>query len=137
MRAVFHASGSDAFFWGSTLGALALLVAYFLVVVSAAGALVGSPGRGTRWMLFIPFLAAVLAWCCVPLVATLLSPRLVGLVTSGFLAALATGAGLIRMRQFIRPDSGVQAGSMVRVADRWFRAAISHKPGRCPRAGAS
>ena len=110
MRAVFHASGSDAFFWGSTLGALALLVAYFLVVVSAAGALVGSPGRGTRWMLFIPFLAAVAiayTWVNIyPLQAgayrvipvdraglvlrapgVLLSPRLVGLVTSGFLAA--------------------------------------------------
>ena len=45
MRVVFRASGSDAFFWGSTLGALALLVAYLLVVVSAAGALMRPSGR--------------------------------------------------------------------------------------------
>jgi amino acid transporter len=112
MRFVFQASGSDAFFWGSTLGALALLVAYLLVVVSAAGALIGPSGQGTRWMLLIPALAAVaiaytfwvnvyppqpgayrvipwivLAWCCAPVVATLVNPRLVDLVTSGFLAA--------------------------------------------------
>ena len=43
----FDASGSDAFFWGSTLGALALLVAYLLVVLSAAGALMRPSGRGT------------------------------------------------------------------------------------------
>jgi amino acid transporter len=112
MRFVFQASGSDAFFWGSTLGALALLIAYLLVVVSAAGALIGPSGQGTRWMLLIPALAAVaitytfwvnvyppqpgayrvipwivLAWCCAPVVATLLNPRLVDLITSGFLAA--------------------------------------------------
>jgi len=112
MRIVFHASGSDAFFWGSTLGALALLIAYLLVVVSAAGALIRPSGQGTRWMLLVPSLAAlaitytfwvnvyppqpgayrlipwiVLAWCCAPIVATLLYPRLVGLVASGLLAA--------------------------------------------------
>jgi amino acid transporter len=112
MRVAFGASGSDAFFWGSTLGALALLVAYFLVVASAAGALMRSLEKETRCMLLIPALAAVaiaytfwvnvyppqpgayraipwlvLAWCCAPLVATLLNPRLVALVTSGFLAA--------------------------------------------------
>jgi predicted membrane channel-forming protein YqfA (hemolysin III family) len=118
MRVVFRASGSDAFFWGSTLGALALLVAYLLVVASAAGALMRPSGQGTRWLLFIPALAAVaiaytlwvnvyppqpgayrvipwivLAWCCVPLIATLLHPRLLDLVTSG---CLAVGA---RMKQ--------------------------------------
>ena len=112
MRVAFGASGSDAFFWGSTLGALALLVAYFLVVASAAGALIRSPEKETRWRLLIPALAAVaiaytfwvnvyppqpgayraipwivLAWCGTPLVGTLLNPRLVDLVTSGFLAA--------------------------------------------------
>jgi len=112
MRVAFGASGSDAFFWGSTLGALALLVAYFLVVASAAGALMRSQEKETRWMLLMPALAAgaiaytfwvnvyppqpgayraipwiVLAWCCAPLVATLLNPRMVDLVTSGFLAA--------------------------------------------------
>jgi amino acid transporter len=114
MRVVFHASGSDAFFWGSTLGALALLIAYLLVVASAAGALIRSAGPGTRWMLLVPTLAAVaiaytfwvnvyppqpgayrvipwvvLAWCCAPLIATFLHPRLVDLVASGFLAASA------------------------------------------------
>lgn len=112
VRVVFHASGSDAFFWGSTLGVLALLIAYLLVVVSAAGALVRPAGQGMRWMLFIPALAAlaivytfwvniyppqpgayrvfpwiVLAWCCAPVLATLLSPRLVDLIASGVLAA--------------------------------------------------
>jgi amino acid transporter len=114
MRFVFNASGSDAFFWASTLGALALLVAYFLVVASAAGALLRLSAKGMRWALLIPTLAAVaiaytlwvnvyppqpgayqvipwiaLAWCCAPLIATALNPRLVDLVTSGFLAASA------------------------------------------------
>jgi hypothetical protein len=82
------------------------------VVASAAGALVRSPQGEARWMLLVPALAAlaiaytfwvnvyppqpgayraipwiVLAWCCAPLVAMLLNPRLVDLVTSGFLAA--------------------------------------------------
>jgi hypothetical protein len=110
LRLVFRASASDAFFWGSTLGALALLVAYLLVVISAAGALL-RPSGGARWLLFIPALAAVaiaytlwvnvyppqpgayrvipwlvLAWCCVPVIATLLHPRLLDLVASGCLA---------------------------------------------------
>ena len=112
MRFLFHASGSDAFFWGSTLGALALLVAYLLVVVSAAGALMRPSGLGKRWMLAVPALAVlaiaytlwvnvyppqpgayrvipwiVFAWCCAPVIATLLHPRLLDLITSGFLAA--------------------------------------------------
>jgi hypothetical protein len=112
MRVAFHASGSDAFFWASTLGALALLIVYLLVVVSAAGALVHPSGQGMRWLLVIPAVAAlaiaytvwvnvyppqagayrvipwiVLAWCCAPVIATLLSPGLVALVTSGVLAA--------------------------------------------------
>ena len=112
LRLVFHASGSDAFFWGSTLGALALLVAYLLVVLSAAGALMRPSGRGMRWLLLIPGLAAVaiaytfwvnvyppqpgayrvipwivLVWCCAPVMATLFDPRLLELVASGCLAA--------------------------------------------------
>jgi amino acid transporter len=111
MRVAFQASGSDAFFWASTLGALALLIAYLLVVASAAGALMRPSGQATRWLLLIPALAAValiytvwvsiyppqpgaylvipwivLAWCCAPLVATLLNPKLLDLVRSGFLA---------------------------------------------------
>jgi len=112
LRLVFRASGSDAFFWGSTLGALALLVAYLLVVLSAAGALMRPSGRGMRWLLLIPALAAVaiaytfwvnvyppqpgayrvipwivLVWCCAPVMATLFDPRLLELATSGCLAA--------------------------------------------------
>jgi hypothetical protein len=93
---------------------LALLIAYVLVVVSAAGALISPSGQGMRWMLFIPVLAAsaltytfwvsiyppqpgayrvipwiVLAWCCAPVVAILLNPRLIELVKAGFLAASA------------------------------------------------
>jgi amino acid transporter len=114
LRLVFHASGSDAFFWGSTLGALALLVAYLLVVVSAAGALMRPSARDMRWLLFIPALAAVaiaytfwvnvyppqpgayrmipwivLIWCCAPIMATLFDPRLLDLVASGCLAVRA------------------------------------------------
>jgi amino acid transporter len=112
MRVAFRASGSDAFFWASTLGALALLIAYLLVVVSAAGALIRASGQAMRWLLLIPALAAValvytvwvniyppqpgaylvipwivLAWCCAPLVATLLNPKLLDRIRSGFLAA--------------------------------------------------
>jgi uncharacterized membrane protein YfcA len=92
------------------LGALALLVAYSLVV-TAAGALVGSLAQ-ERWMLFIPACAAiaiiymvwvniyppqpgayriipwiVLIWCCVSVVATLLGALLVKRITAGFRAA--------------------------------------------------
>jgi amino acid transporter len=101
MRVAFRASGSDAFFWASTLGALALLIAYLLVVASAAGALMRPSGQATRWLLLIPALAAValiytvwvnmipwivLVWCGAPVVATLLNPKLLDLVRSGFLA---------------------------------------------------
>jgi hypothetical protein len=111
MRVVFHASGSDAFFWASTLGALALLIVYLLVAVSAGGALIRWPKEGAQWILVIPALATlaiaytlwvnvrspdpgayrvipwiVLVWCCVPVVATVLYPRLVDLIASGFLA---------------------------------------------------
>jgi amino acid transporter len=117
MRGVFHASGSDGFFWASTIGAQALLVAYLLVTASAAGALLRSKHPGDRWMLFIPVLGAVaigytmwvniyppqpgayavmpwlvLAWCVAPLVATLMNPRLVEGVKSGFLTIRSRGA---------------------------------------------
>jgi len=111
MRVVFHASGSDAFFWASTLGALALLIAYLLVVAGAAAALIRSPSREAPWLLVIPALAAlaiaytfwvnvyppqpgayqvipwiVLAWCCAPVMAMLVNPRIVDLIKCGFLA---------------------------------------------------
>jgi amino acid transporter len=112
MRAVFHASGSEAFFWGSTLGALGLLVAYLLVVAAAAGALWRSSEPEGRWKLLVPLFAAlaiaytlwvnvyppqpgayrvipwiVLAWCCAAVLAALLDPRLSDRIKSGFLAA--------------------------------------------------
>src|SRR5262245_37717402 len=112
IRLVFQGSGSDAFFWGSTLGALALLIVYFLVAVSAAGALIRPSGREMLWLLFIPTVAAVaiaytfwvniyppqpgayrvlpwivVAWCCLPIIPTFLKPRLVALITCGFPAA--------------------------------------------------
>ena len=112
IRTVFHATGQDAFFWGSTLGALALLIAYLLVVASAAGAIIRSSAAAARWMLLIPSLAAVaiaytlwvnvaspdpgayqvipwivLAWCCAPVLAMALKPGLIDLIRSGFLAA--------------------------------------------------
>jgi amino acid transporter len=117
MRAAFRASGSDAFFWASTLGALALLIAYLLVVVSAAGALIRASEPAMRWLLLVPVLAAValiytvwvniyppqpgaylvipwivLAWCCAPVLATLLKPGLLDRVRSGFLAANSGGS---------------------------------------------
>jgi amino acid transporter len=110
MRGVFHASGSDAFFWASTIGALALLVAYLLVAASAAGTLLRSKHPCDQWLLFIPALGAVaigytmwvnvyppqagayavmpwlvLVWCVAPLLVTMINPRLIERVKSGFL----------------------------------------------------
>jgi amino acid transporter len=118
MCVAFHASGSDAFFWASTLGALALLIAYLLVVISAAGALLLPSGRGRRWMLIVPVLATaaiiytfwvnvyppqpaayryipwiVVAWCVAAVIATLVSATLVQRVASGVLATDAKTQG--------------------------------------------
>jgi amino acid transporter len=117
MRVVFHASGSDAFFWASTIGALALLVAYLLVAASAAGTLLRSQHRRDQRLLVIPALGAlaigytmwvnvyppqagayalipwlVLAWCVAPLFATMVNPGLVERVKSGFLTAHSSRA---------------------------------------------
>jgi amino acid transporter len=116
MRGVFRASGSDAFFWASTIGALALLVAYLLVAASAAGTLLRSKHPRDQWLLFIPAMGAVaigytmwvnvyppqagayavmpwlvLVWCVAPLLVTMINPRLVDRVKSGFLVS-ARGA---------------------------------------------
>ena len=113
---MFHASGSDAFFWASTIGALALLVAYLLVAASAAGTLLRSKRPRDQWLLFIPAFGAiaigytmwvnvyppqagayavmpwlVLVWCVAPLLVTMINPRLVDRVKSGFLVS-ARGA---------------------------------------------
>jgi amino acid transporter len=58
MRVLFHGSGSDPFFWASTMGALGLLVAYFLVVLSAAVSLFRSPEGAALWKIVIPCAAA-------------------------------------------------------------------------------
>lgn len=96
MRFPFHGSGSDPFFWSSTLAVLGLLVAYFLVVLAAGLSLLKSPDGGSRWMLLIPVTAAVaigytfwasvypvqpgaygvipwivLGWCVIPVIAML------------------------------------------------------------------
>ena len=59
MRLIFHATGSTPFFWASTLGALGLLVAYLLVVLSAAISLIRSPDGEGLWKIVIPCMAAV------------------------------------------------------------------------------
>ena len=57
MRLLFHASGSDPFFWASTMGALGLLVAYLLVVISAAISLIRNRDGESLWKIAIPCLA--------------------------------------------------------------------------------
>ncbi len=58
MRFVFHASGSTPFFWASTMGALGLLIVYFLVVLCAAISLLRSSDGEGLWKIVIPFVAA-------------------------------------------------------------------------------
>jgi hypothetical protein len=58
MRLVFHGNGSDPFFWASTIGVLALLGAYFLVVLSAGISVFRDPLSKKRWMILIPAIAA-------------------------------------------------------------------------------
>ena len=57
MRLVFHGNGSDPFFWASTIGVLALLGAYFLVVLSAGISVFRDPLSKKRWMILIPAIA--------------------------------------------------------------------------------
>jgi len=110
MCLVFKASGSDAFFWGSTLAALALLVAYLLVVLAAAKSVFDSGVR--RFEILIPGCAAltilytlwvnvyppqpgayrvipwvVAAWVALPVLATILFPSLIRKVRAGFSAS--------------------------------------------------
>jgi amino acid transporter len=97
MRFLFNGRGSDPFFWSSTIAVLGLLVAYFLVVVSAGLSLLRSSGSESVWKLLIPAVAAVaiaytlwvsiypvqqgaygvipwivLGWCLLPVAAMLL-----------------------------------------------------------------
>lgn len=97
MRIAFRARGSDPFFWSSTLAVLALLVAYFLVVLAAGISLIRNEESrsGGGWpKIMIPVLAAaaigytlwvnlypvqqgaygvipwiVFGWCMVPVIA--------------------------------------------------------------------
>jgi amino acid transporter len=110
MRSIFHGSGSDAFFWGSTLGALSLLVAYFLVVLSAAISFIRNRGEENRFKILIPLIAGisilytfwvnvypvqsgaygvipaiVICWCLLPILLLLIKPDTVSLIRSGFL----------------------------------------------------
>ena len=96
MRFPFHGRGSDPFFWSSTIAVLGLLVAYFLVAVSAGVSVIRAPHPESRWKLLIPVIAAVvigytlwvslypsqqgaygvipwivLGWCLIPIVAML------------------------------------------------------------------
>lgn len=62
MKVPFHARGSEPFFWSSTLAVLALLVAYFLVVLAAGISLFRDDGKlanGGRWKIMIPVLAGM------------------------------------------------------------------------------
>lgn len=58
MRFPFHGRGSDPFFWSSMLAVLGLLVAYFLVVLSAGLSLLKALQRESRWKILIPVIAA-------------------------------------------------------------------------------
>ncbi len=58
MRHALGASASDAFFWGSTLAALGILLVYLLVTIGAATSVVRTASGGGRATLMIPVLAA-------------------------------------------------------------------------------
>ena len=100
MRLVFHGSGSDPFFWASTIGVLALLGAYFLVVLSAGISVFRDSLSKKRWMILIPAIAAavigytlwvniyplqrgaygiipfiVLGWCLLPVLWMAIPPK--------------------------------------------------------------
>ncbi len=59
MRLLFHGTGSDPFFWASTLGVLALLISYLLVVISAGISLLRNSSAESRWKILIPTTAAL------------------------------------------------------------------------------
>lgn len=59
MRQVFGASASDAFFWGSTLSAFAILLAYLWVCVTAGVSVLRTTAGRARMALAIPLIGAV------------------------------------------------------------------------------
>lgn len=59
MKVLFHAAGSDPFFWASTLGALGLLVAYLMTVICAAVSVIRERKAGEGGILLIPVIAGV------------------------------------------------------------------------------
>ncbi|MFZ4373114.1 MAG: APC family permease [Mycobacterium sp.] len=108
MRQVFGASASDAFFWASTLAALAILVAYLLVTLGAGRSVRRSTSGAERITLVIPVIAAVaivytlwvnvypiqpgayavlpwvaLGWFVIPVVAVVAIPRIAREISAG------------------------------------------------------
>ncbi len=59
MRFFFHGRGSDPFFWSSTIAVLGLLVAYFLVALSAGISVLRAAEPENRWKILIPVIAAL------------------------------------------------------------------------------
>lgn len=58
MRFLFHGRGSDPFFWSSTIAVLGLLVAYFLVALSAGISVLRAVEPENRSKILIPVIAA-------------------------------------------------------------------------------
>jgi amino acid transporter len=111
MRQVFRASASDAFFWASTLAALAILVAYLLVTRGAGRSVRRTTSGAERITLVIPAIAAVsivytlwvnvfpiqpgayavlpwvaLGWVVIPAIVIAALPRIAGEISAGLAA---------------------------------------------------
>lgn len=124
MRHALGASASDAFFWGSTLAALGILLVYLLVTIGAAVSVVRTSAGAARLALSIPIVAAsaivytlwvnvfplksgayavlpwvVVAWIAIPVVAVIARPQINRDVS----------AGLAMTAEVTTPDTG-QAG---------------------------
>ncbi len=114
MRLGFGGSASDSFFWASTLAALAILLTYLLVSLSAGTSVVRAGSGVNRVAVLIPAVAVVailytlwvnvfpvqpgayavlpwvvLGWVAIPLIATIARPAMVRDLDAG-LAAAAT-----------------------------------------------
>jgi amino acid transporter len=62
MRQVFRASASDAFFWASTLAALAILLVYLLVSISAGSSVLRTGTGARRGVLLVPIAAVAVTF---------------------------------------------------------------------------
>lgn len=101
MRQIFGASASDSFFWGSTMAALLILLAYLLVCLSAGASVLRATSGAARFTVVIPIVAlvaiiftlwvnvfpvqpgayavlpwVVLAWIAIPVIAVIALPRI-------------------------------------------------------------